>query len=411
MHQKTILLLLLLFPILCISQDYNVLFIGNSYTNYNNLPSLTSQFANSLGDNMTVDSNTPGGSTFNAHTNNPTTTNLIAQGTWDYVVLQEQSQLPSFSLGQVQAECFPYAAELNQQIVEANPCTETIFYMTWGRENGDASNCEVWPPVCTYEGMDDLLTERYGMMADDNDALVSPVGAVWRYIRTNHPEIDLYAGDGSHPSQEGSYTAAVSHYTTIYRKDPTLSDFDWQIDPTMAETIRSAVKTVVFDNLEEWNIGLFDPTSSIEWTQVDNLDFDFFAEDGFESYEWSIDGVVYGDQNPSVEFGSDGLYNVSLTVTDACGNSGTTETVVDVNVTSIDELNSLIKVGPIPCEETLFIKGIDRITAVELVDLSGRRTDLSINGQQLTVPNSFHGPGILLIYSEGRVFRKSILKR
>ena len=50
--------------------------------------------------------------------------------------------------------------------------------MTWGRENGDQSNCQSWPPVCTYEGMDDLLRERYMIMANDNNALVAPVGAV-----------------------------------------------------------------------------------------------------------------------------------------------------------------------------------------------------------------------------------------
>jgi hypothetical protein len=29
--------------------------------------------------------------------------------------------------------------------------------MTWGRENGDAQNCEFVPWVCTYEGMADAI--------------------------------------------------------------------------------------------------------------------------------------------------------------------------------------------------------------------------------------------------------------
>lgn len=69
-----------------------------------------------------------------------------------------------------------------------------------GKKEGDAGNCPFWPPVCTYSGMDSLLNLRYRMMAEDNDALLSPVGQVWHYIRDNHPEIELYNADMSHPS-------------------------------------------------------------------------------------------------------------------------------------------------------------------------------------------------------------------
>jgi hypothetical protein len=40
-------------------------------------------------------------------------------------------------------------------------------------------------------------------MAETNDAIVAPVGAVWNYIRQNHPEIELYNPDESHPSLIG----------------------------------------------------------------------------------------------------------------------------------------------------------------------------------------------------------------
>ena len=171
-----------------------VLFIGNSYTAVNNLPQLTADCALSIGfAGMPVEvaSSTPGGTTFQMHTTNATSQSLINQGNWDYVVLQEQSQLPSFPDGQVAAECFPFAAQLNDQILTVDSCTETVFYMTWGRQNGDASNCASWPPVCTYEGMDSLLNLRYRQMAIDNHAILSPVGALWKYIRTTYPEINL----------------------------------------------------------------------------------------------------------------------------------------------------------------------------------------------------------------------------
>jgi len=82
-----------------------------------------------------------------------------------------------------------------------------------------------WPPVCTYEGMDDLLRERYLEMGEMNEAVVSPVGAVWRHLRENNPDVQLYANDGSHPSPEGSYAAACAFFSVLFRENPTLITF------------------------------------------------------------------------------------------------------------------------------------------------------------------------------------------
>ena len=59
------------------------------------------------------------------------------------------SRTGSFSIRKIN-----YTSEL---IHEYNEMQEIpVFFMTWGRENGDDMNCPNWPPVCTYEGVDDL---------------------------------------------------------------------------------------------------------------------------------------------------------------------------------------------------------------------------------------------------------------
>ena len=73
-----------------------MLFIGNSYTYVNNLPNLVKQIALSFGDSLIYDIITPGGATFNTNANNTQTLAKINQQQWDYVVLQAQSQEPSF---------------------------------------------------------------------------------------------------------------------------------------------------------------------------------------------------------------------------------------------------------------------------------------------------------------------------
>lgn len=232
----------------------NVLFIGNSYTSVNNLPVLLDSVAKSAGYAYTYDRNTPGGCTFSMHCTNTSMTK-ICQGGWNFVVLQEQSQLPSFPQNQVETECLPYAKQLADSIKAHGGMP--MFYMTWGRKNGDQENAQIFPVLGTYEGMDSMLYERYMQMAIDNKSAVCPVGRVWRYIRTNYPGIELYDPDGSHPSMAGSYAAACSFFVMIFNVDPDSIKYDAGLKDTEAADIRAAVKSVVYGDYDKW----IDPAS------------------------------------------------------------------------------------------------------------------------------------------------------
>ncbi|MEZ5067686.1 MAG: SGNH/GDSL hydrolase family protein [Bacteroidia bacterium] len=164
-------------------KSVRALFLGNSYTDVNNLPEIVKQLALSAGDTLIYSKNAPGGYTLQGHSTNPTSLNLIQAGNWDYVVLQEQSQLPAFPDAQVISQVYPYAHALDSMIKVYNPCATTLFYMTWGRKFGDASNCANFSPICTYEGMDSLLYLRYTIMAQDNGAGIAPVGRLWHSIK------------------------------------------------------------------------------------------------------------------------------------------------------------------------------------------------------------------------------------
>lgn len=251
----------LLFFVFSNAKNYRVLYIGNSYIGVNDLPSLIKDIVKAAGDTIEYSASTPGGCTFQQHLNQ--SISLIQQGDWDYVVLQEQSQLPSFPENQFMQESYPYAQQLCEQVRLYNPEAKIVFYMTWGRKNGDAMNCQYFPPLCTYEGMDSLLYHRYMMMAEDNDAYVSPVGYVWRYFRKNYPQIELYQSDESHPSLVGSYIAAFCFYTLIYEKDPFNFSFNSSIDQTVMDTIQSTVSRLVYDSLYKWKFPQ-DDINSIE---------------------------------------------------------------------------------------------------------------------------------------------------
>jgi len=243
-----------------------VLFIGNSYTGANSLPSMVEDVAQSAGYSFANTALTPGGATLYQHTQNASTYTAMANQNWDFIVFQAQSQEPAFPWGQVNFQTLPYADELVDSARSIAPCAQPTFFRTWGRKNGDQWNCAAFPPLCTYEGMDSLLHLRYRMMADSNDALLSPVGSVWRYIRDTDTTIELYTADESHPSLAGSYAAACTFFTIFTRQDPTLITDDKNLNPLVAATIRQATKTVVYDSLLVWNVGKFDVTADLSYT-------------------------------------------------------------------------------------------------------------------------------------------------
>jgi len=313
-----------------------VLFLGNSYTFVNDLPQLTANFSQAAGDSLIFDSNTPGGYSLQQHSVNQTTLTKIALGNWDFVVLQEQSQMPSFPLSQVLVEVFPYAKKLDSLIKAANPCTQTIFFMTWGRKNGDSYNCSSWPPVCTYLGMDSLLNLRYRIMADSNSAFVALVGATWHYLRDNYPSIELYDTDQSHPSAAGSYAAATTFYSIIFQKNPQLVHYDYSLNNANAQIIRNAAKLIAFDSLSKWNVGKYIPQSNFNYNVSNDTVYFNNSSIYASNYLWNFgDGDTSTAISPMHVYSTNALFKVKL-ISKKCG-------LMDSISKSINIVNSSIR--------------------------------------------------------------------
>ena len=304
------------------AQVTNVLFIGNSYTAYNNLPKLVKDVALSAGDTFYVESLTPGGARFSSHAATPQVYDLIRSRNWNYVVLQGQSQEPSWPDGQVASDVFPYAKQLCDSIRSINNCTIPLFYMTWGRKNGDAQNCVNWPPVCTYQGMDSILYSNYQKMGDDNYAEVSPVGAVWNRLRTTVPSLELYSPDQSHPSLKGSIAAAFTFYSVISRKNPTVINYSSTLTSAEKDSIISAVKAIYSQNQSTYNSRINDANASFELSRQ-GCTYQALALPNQGSYNWDFgDGSYATTKDVSHTYNQDGDYLMCLAV-QKCGAADT----------------------------------------------------------------------------------------
>lgn len=355
-----------------------VLFLGNSYTQYNNLANLVQQMATSTNDVLIQNSNLIGGYRFMDHVTNQTSLNQINSNDWDYVVLQEQSQMPAFPINYVNNNVFPFATQLTTIVKQNYSCSVPMFYVTWGRKNGDAQNCPSQPALCTYIGMDDLLQQRYRTMAETNNGVLSPVAAVWRYIRLNHPTIELFSADESHPSLEGSMAAAYTFYTAIFKKDPTLVTFNSSISPATATLIKNAVKTVVFNNQENWLIDVNDNYAYFTANIVSGNNVQFTNTTlNATNISWNFgDGGTSNQQNPTHNFATNGSYTVTMTLTVCNKTYSKTKEIIISNLSNEIFSKEEVKLYPNPTSDYLNLNG-DKIENVSVFDVLGKKVKVS----------------------------------
>jgi hypothetical protein len=189
-----------------------ILFIGNSYTFVNDLPNTFAKLAQSGGHKVAVGMSAQGGWTLADHVGSPETQGLLNSTNWNFVVLQEQSQIPSVEPVRNQ-EMYPAARELVQKIeaVGATP----IFFVTWAHQDGMPEN-----GMNNFESMQFQINRGYMGIAQELNAPVAAVGSAWLTAIKEHPELELWQADGSHPSEQGTYLAACVFYVVIFDESP-----------------------------------------------------------------------------------------------------------------------------------------------------------------------------------------------
>ena len=222
-----------------------ILFIGNSYTSSNDLPNIISKMASSVNVLIEYDQYTPGGARFSTHKDNATTISKIQSQDWDYVVLQNQSQVPGWKPTAVRNYSLPHAQTLVALITGNNPSTKIIYFQTWGRENGDYENCAYYPLVCTFGGHTQALKDGYNIYESNTVGIIAPVGEVWQVVVNDaalpFSASDLWSGDGSHPDILGSYLASLTIFSTIFNVSPEEITYDADLDEADVSYLKEQV--------------------------------------------------------------------------------------------------------------------------------------------------------------------------
>ncbi len=221
-------------------KTYRILFIGNSYTFYNDMPNaLFKPFAAAAGINVEVDTVLKGGyklSQFLDPENEygaRVAAALSGDVCYDYVVLQEQSLLPSINTEAFHTSVRRLVARIRD--IGATP----VLYATWGRKKGSKA---LRDNGMTNESMTDRTAEAYSAIGEELSVKVAHVGRAFYEVYTGRSGIELYDPDKTHPSREGSFLAAATVCARIFDIDPTHVPFNAGYEDSVAEVLRSAAK-------------------------------------------------------------------------------------------------------------------------------------------------------------------------
>ena len=188
-----------------------VLFIGNSYTFFNNLPDLLEDLSKGSEGTRPVETeiSARGGATLQWHYVAGKAVEKIREGKWDYVVLQEQSLLGAKLLNgkpDINDPMFfqQYVRAFSAEIEKAG--ATTMLMLTWARKQTPEKQAR--------------LNASYFSIAQEVGAVVAPVGIAWNEAHQGKADLDLYTADGSHPAPAGSYLAACVLYATLFDRSP-----------------------------------------------------------------------------------------------------------------------------------------------------------------------------------------------
>lgn len=210
-----------------------ILFIGNSYTYYNNMPEeIFAAIVKAAGYEAEITAITEGGRYLDWQGDTANRIDAaLAENPYDYVVIQEQSTCPAED-----PERFFEASRALTEKVYLNGA-KPVFYCTWGRRDTSPTLTEKgW----THESMTLMLEDSYTKIAEETKGLIARVGAAYTEVYRNHPEIELYDSDSTHPSATGSFLAALVIFNTIYGEDPIRIPYDGGLDAADAVILKKA---------------------------------------------------------------------------------------------------------------------------------------------------------------------------
>lgn len=300
------------------AQPMRVLFVGNSYTHYNNMPKILEQMAENKGVRVEVTMDAKSNHTFEMHSKRKELYKTIRSSKWDYVILQGFSRELAQDQAVIDSLSLPFLKKLLDSIYINNSCTNVLLYQTWGYDGGyqeDSLDID-W----SYQTMSDRIHQGYLYVSQQLNLSIVPVGKVWETVKENHPQIQLYQTDKQHPSLAGSFLAASCFYAALFKTAPNLG-FTAKVDPKQAAILGEIAGTYVLMNKNRYQINKNTVEIDIKLNEDDKKVVHLVANyPNAKNVTWDFgDGMTESAPKTRHVYGKPGTYEIKIKVQDACG--------------------------------------------------------------------------------------------
>ncbi len=170
------------------NSDFSILFIGNSLTYTNNLSELVKSSAKLKGIIIATEMIAFPNYAIIDHWNDGVVQEQIASKKYDFVIIQQGPSSQSWG----REILIEYGKKFSELCKEND--TKLSYFM-------------VWPSLTNYHTFDGVI-KNYRDAASINNAILCPVGEVWKEYFDTTNNFDYYSPDGFHPSLKGSQVAA-----------------------------------------------------------------------------------------------------------------------------------------------------------------------------------------------------------
>jgi len=386
------------------SYPANILMLGNSYIYTNNVDELLHDMLNVTGQHNNTDSLTGGGMRLSQHWDNVNSSGNSWNTTlrenneeWNYVILQDQSQIPGFYRTSPDwIDSKNAAVNLAEAIEDEN--SEAVLMMTWGRRNGDANNPLLYG---NFTLMQDRLEQGYidfrdNMTTPSRDVWIAPVGLAFKHIHdkinltgvdptlSGSTFFDLYTSDGSHPSLSGSYLAACVLFATMTGDSPVGSNDTISLSANLKLELQQAAAATVFNETSNINYPWQNSGSSIGPTSQSNRvippgwsvlfnDSQLADVPASSHVQTTIQISVPSDASP-------GFYGYNLYSASTKGNVSTYSTMV-IEVVAENNISAVFL-----DQDSNFIPGMTTQSSVQVTNLGNAELDIDWTIEVLSGP-------------------------
>ncbi len=366
--KQAIIVIIILAGISCNAQDtLKVLFIGNSFMSFNDLPNLFGQLADGAGEHVVVASHMPGGASVGdtiqgtfAHMYNPAVYALIKSNEWDYLFLQDRQSRFAMSRGIFpgDSKVIEGHTRIRDSLLFYHPCAHMAWFAGFGTKNG-------YPPYSpTGVGLIDSIYQNYKYLEDSIGQVIVPIGPAYLRIMANHPSIDLWGPDEEHPSLKGSLLIASVLYASVFKNSPIISNFN----PGIPDAEDSILKTIGYQTTID-SLG-FSGLSGITPPIIQSGDS--LMVTGYQSCSWFLNGLPFPANNCVAEIAQTGSYYALATSGNGCTFRTMEQLYMLPTGTSEAKCNKVqIEIFPNPATSNLFVNATVPLQQLRIINSAG----------------------------------------